>query len=95
MSDRATVYREGEHDFLWFYCAGCETNHRVPVTGPRKWTWNGRVDLPTLAPSILVTWTTPAGAHCCHSFVTDGRIRYLQDSTHARAGQTVDLGPEP
>lgn len=27
----------------------------------------------------------------CHSFVTDGRIRFLPDSTHALAGQTVDL----
>lgn len=27
----------------------------------------------------------------CHSFVTDGRIRFLPDSTHELAGQTVDL----
>lgn len=27
----------------------------------------------------------------CHSYVTDGRIRFLNDSTHALAGQTVDL----
>jgi len=27
----------------------------------------------------------------CHSFVTDGRIQFLNDSTHALAGQTVDL----
>jgi hypothetical protein len=34
-------------------------------------------------------------AHCmrCHSFVADGRIRFLTDSTHALAGQTVDLPP--
>lgn len=29
----------------------------------------------------------------CHTFVTDGRIQYLSDSTHALAGQTVDLPP--
>lgn len=29
----------------------------------------------------------------CHSFVTDGRIQFLSDSTHALAGQTVDLPP--
>lgn len=28
---------------------------------------------------------------CCHSFVTDGRIQFLSDCTHALAGQTVDL----
>jgi hypothetical protein len=47
----------------------------------------------------------PRGKHCdksgdpewpcdcirCHCFVTRGRILYLQDCTHALAGQTVDL----
>jgi hypothetical protein len=28
---------------------------------------------------------------CCHSFVTDGRIQFLGDCTHALAGQTIDL----
>jgi hypothetical protein len=27
----------------------------------------------------------------CHSFVTDGRIQFLEDCTHELAGQTVDL----
>lgn len=27
----------------------------------------------------------------CHSFVTDGRIQFLSDCTHALAGQTVDI----
>jgi hypothetical protein len=31
----------------------------------------------------------------CHSFVTDGRIQYLSDCTHALAGQTVDLPEYP
>jgi len=31
----------------------------------------------------------------CHSFVTDGRIQFLTDCTHALAGQTVDLPPWP
>lgn len=29
----------------------------------------------------------------CHSFVREGRIEYLTDSTHELAGQTVDLPP--
>lgn len=28
---------------------------------------------------------------CCHSFVTDGRIQFLGDCSHALKGQTVDL----
>jgi hypothetical protein len=27
----------------------------------------------------------------CHSFITDGKIQFLGDCTHAFAGQTVDL----
>lgn len=35
----------------------------------------------------------PAPFKCaiCHSFVTDGRIQFLGDCTHALAGQTVEL----
>jgi hypothetical protein len=29
----------------------------------------------------------------CHSFVTDGRIQFLNDCTHSLAGQTIDLPP--
>lgn len=31
----------------------------------------------------------------CHTFVTDGRIQFLADCTHALAGQTVDLPDVP
>lgn len=31
----------------------------------------------------------------CHTFVTDGRIQFLGDCTHALAGQTVDLPEWP
>lgn len=34
---------------------------------------------------------TSFGCGICHSFVTDGRIQFLSDCTHALAGQTVDL----
>lgn len=31
----------------------------------------------------------------CHSFVTDGKIQFLDDCSHAMAGQTVDLPEIP
>ena len=39
----------------------------------------------------------PSSFNCtvCHSFVTDGRIQFLTDSTHELAGQTVDLPDWP
>lgn len=36
-------------------------------------------------------WPQTDVEHICHSFVTDGRIQFLGDCTHALAGQTVDL----
>lgn len=41
---------------LTFFCPGCKAMHGVGVgraDGPR-WQWDGRVDLPSLFPSILV-----------------------------------------
>ena len=71
-----------------------------------RWSWNGNVNKPTFTPSVLVNydhWVPPAGPglpkpesqtlvrEICHSFVTDGRIQFLGDCTHALAGQTVDI----
>lgn len=65
--------------------------------------WNGRLDLPTLTPSILARGTTPLTdaeiaakqwakkPYVCHSFLTDGKLQFLSDCTHAFAGQTVEL----
>lgn len=36
-------------------------------------------------------WEQTKVEHVCHTFVTDGRIQYLGDCTHALAGQTIDL----
>lgn len=37
----------------------------------------------------------PFACRVCHSFVTDGRIHFLSDCTHALAGQTVELPDWP
>ncbi|CCW20150.1 hypothetical protein EBBID32_45210 [Sphingobium indicum BiD32] len=66
-----------------------------------RWRWNGDADKPTFTPSILVRtgravdpsyeWEEGDPPEVCHSFVTDGRIQFLTDCTHAFAGQTVDI----
>ena len=71
------------------------------------WGFNGDYDNPTFTPSILVRMPHPEGYSrenpaplgwegkmvddICHSFVTDGKIQYLNDCTHELAGQTVEL----
>lgn len=84
-----------------FMCPGCKYLHAVKVDGSRGWTFNGNGDRPTISPSVLVrtgsavdpTFVDEPGdpPTVCHSFVTDGRIRFLSDSAHELAGQTVDL----
>jgi len=87
--------------FLHFRCPGCNSVHGVAVNGNYAWGWNGDVDKPTFTPSVLVTYPANPNAseefkewrteRRCHSFVTDGRVQFLSDSTHALAGQTVPL----
>lgn len=75
-------------------------------TNSERWIWNGDEDKPTLQPSIKVTWDDwdPPAVYgqplpkeqkriskCCHSFVTNGTIRFLEDCTHSLANQTLQL----
>lgn len=75
-----------------FFCPGCRDNHVLRVEGDEtpKWGYNGNEDSPTFTPSILAR-RGPNGSKVCHSFVTDGQIRFLDDCTHALAGKTVTL----
>jgi hypothetical protein len=71
------------------------------------WEFDGNYDAPTFSPSINVTGVRKLTAgeyqrvlageavvpvpRVCHSFVRAGRIQFLDDCTHALAGQTVAL----
>jgi len=58
--------------------------------GTGNWTWNGSTEAPDLKPSLL-TRMGRDGAVVCHSWVNDGKVQFLSDSTHEFAGQTLDL----
>lgn len=107
MSALGSKLRKLEGGRVAFMCPGCKQAHHVTVDGSRGWTFNGSGDRPTFSPSVLVKGTVPitdeeharimAGEAVkptplvCHSFVTDGRIRFLNDCTHDLAGETIDL----
>lgn len=86
---------------LSFHCPGCRSKHFVNIATEMlplpTWSWNGSVETPTLSPSVLVTYDgrdagiDGAPPSVCHSFVTDGQIKFLSDCTHDLAGQTVTL----
>ena len=103
MSRLSRLLRSAGNGGLLFRCPGCKCAHLVTVGegfGPR-WGYNGNPEAPTFTPSVLVTYNgSDAGVDgaphaVCHSFVTDGRIQFLSDCTHALAGQTVDLPDYP
>lgn len=99
MAALSSKIRSSRDGGLLFWCPGCEGAHQVMVgsgAGPR-WGYNGDPERPTFTPSVLVRYNGKdagidgAPPAVCHSFVTDGRIQFLGDCTHALAGQTVDL----
>ena len=69
-----------------FFCPGCGYAHWFSTEAGR-WTWNGDREKPTINPSVLTIGVNPV----CHSFVAQGKIRFLSDSTHKLKGQEVDL----
>lgn len=94
----AKLYKLGE-GLLVFFCPGCRYDHPFHVAPQRReprdgvpaplWEWNGSFDKPTFMPSLLCNKDFPESR--CHSFVTDGRIQFLDDCFHSLKGQTVDI----
>ena len=74
---------QGNHAGWMIFCPGCDEYHIFD----KRWTFNGDLEKPTFTPSYL----SKTQDTVCHSFVTDGAIRYLGDCTHKLKGQTVDL----
>ena len=109
MGALSPILRSLQGGLVTFWCPACNAPHAVSVSaqGPAaNWTYNGDATAPTFSPSVLVTYNgsdagqvTQEGHRAppavCHSFVTDGRIQFLSDCTHALAGQTVDLPEFP
>ena len=73
------------------YCPGCKSHHcyyteKINSSGA-KWTFNGDEENPTFLPSML----SKAGLFICHSFITNGKIQYLNDCTHELKGLTIKI----
>ena len=75
-----------EDDRILFWCEGCDGVHAIKIP---IWTWNLNEEFPTFSPSILICGGSDSIV--CHSFVENGMIRYLDDSTHHLSGESVAL----
>ena len=98
--------REGSK-YVAFRCPGCGHEHTVNIEQDGNitpWGFNGDYDNPTFTPSIKVTGIcyerneddmpiipSTRKESICHSFVTNGSIRFLGDCTHKLRGLTVEL----
>ncbi len=82
---------------LQFMCPGCKEVHALNTT----WAFNGDLEKPTVQPSVLVhrmgnsmaieEFKEYRNELRCHSFITDGKIKFLSDCTHELANQTIEL----
>lgn len=105
INDHGMIY-----EALAFICPGCQSVdvnstglHMLAVFNKDKtlpipdgktpvWNWNGNLEKPTLTPSIM---TGRGTSNICHSFLTDGYFKFLNDSTHILAGQTIPIPSLP
>lgn len=76
-------------------CPGCGNSHKFDRG---RWMFSGDPDKPTFHPSMLSRVGPMPEGHpragqvdVCHSWVRDGLITFLGDSTHRFAGQTLPL----
>jgi len=75
----------GHHQFI---CPGCQCEHNIDS----RWSYNDNPEKPTFQPSYLLKGSyNNKHNQVCHSFITDGQIKFLNDCTHELKGQTVEL----
>lgn len=93
------------YSFICPGCGNDHTVYTDSRFSAAVWQFNGSQDSPTFSPSLLVrtgkyadpNWNPDkelegeAYNYLCHSFITDGRIQFLNDCTHKLARQTVEL----
>ena len=87
---------DATHVTLRFPCPAGILTLPIILKGKREgsfcWTWNGCVHRPTLKPSILTRGTDSNGKeYISHSWVNDGEISYLSDSTGGYANKKLNL----
>lgn len=110
MSPRAVLATASDGERVLFRCPGCDDNHQIRIgtwgfngdlerpTFTPSVLLNGNQWPKDECPEYYKeshASVPPGGDTVCHSFVTDGRIQFLTDSTHKLAGQTVELPDWP
>ena len=103
MSAPGPKLRRLEGGRVAFWCPACHRAHALTMRSATGdgWGFDDNEDVPTFTPSVLTRYNgSDAGQNgappaICHLYATRGRLLYLADSTHALAGQTVDMPDWP
>jgi hypothetical protein len=98
------IGKTDQDNLFIFFCPACNCGHQIDT---KIWSFNNDFEKPTIRASVLVkrirNITDEEHARICngekldfpkiicHSFVTDGKIQFLDDCTHELKGQTIDL----
>jgi len=77
---------ETANTIYMFFCPGCKCGHCFD----QSWEFNQNMDKPTLSPSY-VTGINDFKDKRCHSFIKNGKIRFLDDCYHDLKNKTVEL----
>ena len=86
---------------LWWYCASCDMLHPIalhnrPGESVDVWSWNNDAERPTFMPSFLTDMSGRNGPkRICHTYIKEGMVEYLNDSTIHLRGVTKELQDIP
>lgn len=78
--------------FIIPVCPGCGSIHYLNVNSPDdkpKWDFFGSLEEPSFYPSLLSY--TPNDIYRCHSFITQGKMRFLDDCSHTNKNALLDM----
>jgi len=79
-----------KHYSWYFICPGCNREHVLDS----RWKFNNDLEKPTFEGSVASNCNPEyhnPNVPKCHSYVENGTIRFLTDSTHHLTGKTVEL----
>ena len=91
-------FTTGKDDgLLHFFCPACDEPHQIRIQPHGPWVFNGDLEKPTIRESVLVRsgiYVPDNGYNAeeieerretsvqCHSYITDGFIKYCNDCIH-------------
>lgn len=83
---------ESQGVIMSIYCKGCNSSHEIYISGggAETFQWNKSSSMPTIRPSVNVT-SNQDPDYLCNFLLTEGVIKYSDNSTHAYKSQEVVL----